>query len=174
MQKFDELTQHTVLQNVFIKLWKLLVKAQYKAQYENERRRQKQNDSLREYSTDFVAPEEDKNLLMDSQVPTLPVDIKIYQQCIPQFKKVLGAMFDTDEFVAQSPTYKNKHIFFDRFCYDMVSLLGSNVNKLGVLDIEYVFRTTYLTLSHSFGPNQGIKLLQYDSILSSPFSIEQM
>ena len=69
-------------------------------------------------------------------------------------------MFDTDEFVAKSPDYINPHIFFDRFCYDMVSLLGNNVYKLNVLDIEYIFRTTYVTLSHSFGPSQGgVKLL---------------
>ena len=94
---------------------------------------------------------------------------------MPQFKKALGAMFDTDEFVAKNPTYNNEQVFFDRFCYDMVSLLGNNVFKLNVLDIEYVFRTTYLTLSHSFGPCEGgVKLLQLSSIIDSPFSVAAM
>jgi hypothetical protein len=54
----------------------------------------------------------------------------------------------------------------------MVSLLGNNVFKLNVLDIEYIFRTTYLTLSHSFGPCEGgVKLLQLSSIIDSPFSV---
>lgn len=42
----------------------------------------------------------------------------------------------------------------------MVSLLGQNVYKLNIQDIEYVFRTTYASLTHSFGPNEGVKLLE--------------
>ena len=69
-------------------------------------------------------------------------------------------MYDTDEFVAQPPAYQNERIFFDRFCYDMVSLLGENVFKLNEADVEYIFRATYLTLSHSFGYKEGgVKLL---------------
>jgi hypothetical protein len=34
MQKFDDLTQEPVLQNVFIKLWKMLLKTQYKREFE--------------------------------------------------------------------------------------------------------------------------------------------
>ena len=84
-------------------------------------------------------------------------------------------MFDTEEFVAKIPKYINSHVFFDRFCYDMVSLLGENVFKLNVLDIEYIFRTTYLTLSHSFGPQEGgVKLLDLNSIVESPFSAEAL
>ena len=84
-------------------------------------------------------------------------------------------MFDTDEFVAKSTQYMNNHVFFDRFCYDMVSLLGENVFKLNVLDIEYIFRTAYLTMSHSFGPSEGgIKLLELNSIANSPFSAEAL
>jgi len=42
----------------------------------------------------------------------------------------------------------------------MVSLLGQNVYMLNIQDIEYIFRTTYATLSHSFGPNEGVKLIE--------------
>jgi len=84
-------------------------------------------------------------------------------------------MYDTDDFVARPPDYQNDRIFFDRFCYDMVSLLGENVYKLNESDLEYVFRATYLTLSHSFGPEEGgVKLLQLNSIIKSPFSVEAM
>jgi hypothetical protein len=48
----------------------------------------------------------------------------------------------------------------------MVSLLGSNVFKLGTVDIEYVLRTMYLKISHKFG-NQGVMLLQQP--IEAPF-----
>ena len=85
-------------------------------------------------------------------------------------KKVLGCLYETDQFVAQKPKYSSENLFFDRFCYDIVSLLGSNIYKFNLVDIEFIFRKTYFTLSHSFGPNKGgIKLLDIDSIIHSPF-----
>jgi hypothetical protein len=53
----------------------------------------------------------------------------------------------------------------------MISLLGKNVFKLSVDNIEYIFRVCYLQLSHSFGAS-GIKLLEVNSINESPFSIQ--
>ncbi len=55
----------------------------------------------------------------------------------------------------------------------MISLLGKNVFKLSVDNIEYIFRVCYLQLSHSFGASKGgIKLLEVNSIQESPFSIQ--
>lgn len=91
---------------------------------------------------------------------------------MPQIKKVLGAMFESDDFTAQKPQYCKNNIFFDRFCFDMVSLIGNNVFKLSLTDIEYIFRVSYLTLSHSFGPSRGgVRLLELGSIIKSPFSL---
>lgn len=54
----------------------------------------------------------------------------------------------------------------------MISLLGKNVFKLSVDNIEYIFRTCYLQLSHSFGASKGgVKFLELNSIVESPFSI---
>jgi hypothetical protein len=85
---------------------------------------------------------------------------------------VLGAMYDSDEYIAKEPEYQRENIFFDRFCFDMISLLGKNAFKLSVDNIEYIFRTCYLQLSHSFGASQGgVKFLELNSIVESPFSI---
>ena len=107
-------------------------------------------------------------------MPTLPLDISLYRACLPQIKKALGAMYESDHFTAQKPQYCKDHIFFDRFCFDLVSLLGNNVFKLNLTDIEYIFRVSYLTLSHSFGPGGGgVRLLELDSIIESPFSLQE-
>lgn len=80
---------------------------------------------------------------------------------MPHFKHVLGVLVDSDSFVAKRPEYPQNHIFFDRFCFDMVSLLGKNLYDLNVLDIEYIFRKTHFTLSHGFGQAKGgIQLLE--------------
>lgn len=89
------------------------------------------------------------------------------------FVKVLGAFVDNDSFVAKKPEYEKEHLFFDRFCFDVVSLFGKNLHVLNIRDIEYILRTAYFTLSHSFGPgNGGMKLLEPKSIQQSPFSAE--
>jgi len=69
-------------------------------------------------------------------------------------------------------------LFFDRFCFDLVSILGNNVYKLTFLDIEYIYRTVFVNLSHSFSVEEkgkmkydGVKLLQLGSILQSPFDL---
>lgn len=75
--------------------------------------------------------------------------------------------------------YLKPHVFFDRFCFDMVSLLGEYLNILSFSDVEYIMRkvyqhSTHFTLSHnSQQPPASVKLLRYDCV-ESPFSWEHM
>jgi hypothetical protein len=73
-------------------------------------------------------------------------------------------LHETDDFVAQRPDYKNKHLFFDRFCFDLISQLGNNIFKLTYLDIEYIFRTVFVTLSHSFQTSDKDGVKKYDGV----------
>lgn len=108
-------------------------------------------------------------------MPTLPLNMDLYLQCVPLFQKALGLFAEKDDLIARPPEYKNNYIFLDRFCFDFVSMLGKNLFKLGVVDIEYILRKAYLTLSHSFGPGKGgIQLLDIESIIKSPFSAETL
>ena len=103
-----------------------------------------------------------------SDLPTLPLNVTLYAQALPIFIKALGAMYGTDHFVARKPGYANSVIFFDRFCHDMVSLLGRNVFKVNVSEVEFIFRKAYQALSHSLRPGR-VELLQLDCIRHSPF-----
>jgi hypothetical protein len=42
------------------------------------------------------------------------------------------------------------NIFFDRFCFDVISLLGFNSIKITVDDLEFIIRTVFTNLTHNF------------------------
>lgn len=59
------------------------------------------------------------------------------------------------------------HVFFDRFCFDIISLLGDNLVKLIEPDLDYIIRKLYLSMTHNF--SGFIKLLKI-SCIESPFN----
>ena len=81
-------------------------------------------------------------------------------------------MYDTDQYVARFPEYADSVIFFDRFCYDMVSLLGKNVFILQHNEIEFIFRKAYKALSHNFSPGK-VEMLQLECVRQTPFQENQ-
>ena len=129
------------MQNVFIKLWKLLIKIEYRGS-------------------------------LECGIATFPLEIGLYGQSLPIFIKALGPMYDTDQYVARFPEYADSVIFFDRFCYDMVSLLGKNVFILQHNEIEFIFRKAYKALSHNFSPGK-VEMLQLECVRQTPFQENQ-
>jgi hypothetical protein len=114
----------------------------------------------------------------------------IYEQVINIIKKALGILYETDYYVAKRANPKNSsngegaylkpHVFFDRFCFDLVSLLGDNLNFLSFSDVEYIMRKVYQASTHFLLPPPGsaqstpqVKLLRYDCV-HTPFTWESM
>jgi hypothetical protein len=86
------------------------------------------------------------------------------------FKRTLGVLYETDYYVAKKPAtsnvsghsfdpnstsgtapvggYLKPFVFFDRFCFDMVSLLGEHLNLLSFSDVEYIMRKVYQHSTH--------------------------
>jgi len=70
-------------------------------------------------------------------------------------------------------------VFFDRFCFDLISLLGEYLNHLTFTDVEYIMRKVYQHSTHFVVPPAGssekgsVKLLRYDCV-ESPFTFEAM
>jgi len=101
----------------------------------------------------------------DFDYSILPVDIGIYEQVIFIIKKALGVLYDTDYYVAKRAKpgqpnsgegiYLKPHVFFDRFCFDLVSLLGEYLNLLTFSDVEYIMRKIYQHSTHFFFPLKG-------------------
>ena len=87
----------------------------------------------------------------------LPVDLTLYEQVMFIFKWALGILYETDYYVAKkahdkSATgaggYLKPYVFFDRFCFDIISLLGEYLNQLSFSDVEYIMRKVYQHSTH--------------------------
>ena len=61
---------------------------------------------------------------------------EVYQRIIPVFERSLGIYYQSSYYVAKKPVYKSDTVFFERFCYDFVSLLGVNLLFIEVKQLE--------------------------------------
>ena len=79
--------------------------------------------------------------------------------------------------MAKRPVYKSDTVFFDRFCYDFVSLFGVNLLFLEAKQLEMITRRVYTSISYNFDfevdkgvkppPGEGgLRLLAPESITS--------
>ena len=188
--KITDFTAQQPIQNILIKLWRLVIQLQYDV------KREKQAKMTSESPTTEIDPE------LELEYSILPVDMPLYDQVMFIFKRTLGVLYETDYYVAKKGeegteecqgAYLKEHVFFDRFCFDMVSLLGDYLPLLSFADVEYIMRKVY---QHStqfvLQPKQGakqkmaqtnkrrkdveqeqmegvVKLLRYDCI-ESPFT----
>jgi hypothetical protein len=167
--KITDFTSQQQIQNVLIKLWRIITQLQY------EIKRGQGGDPGQ-------APSE-----VDYSI--LPLDIVIYEQVIVIIKKALGVMYETDYYVAKrgnnkgssngEGAYLKPHVFFDRFCFDLVSLLGEYLNQLTFTDVEYIMRKVYQSCTHFTLPRPGsgqqpqVNLLRYDCV-ETPFTWDAM
>ena len=114
---------------------------------------------------------------------TMPISLQTYIDCLALFQHALGALFQTDELLSISKEADlgssqgqvdaaGRCVFFDRFCSDIVSMLGTNLEKLSAIDLEDVFRRIYATVSHQFGRAEGGMQLLDANVVQSPFSIQ--
>lgn len=64
--------------------------------------------------------------------------------------------------MAKKPDYKCETVFFDRFCYDFVSLLGVNLLFLDAKNLEMIIRKVHTGVSYNFDieVKKGVKPLK--------------
>ena len=103
----------------------------------------------------------------------IPIDLGIYRDVIEIFKRALGILYDNDYYVAKKPDYLKNHVFFDRYCFDVISLMGDNMVVLSSQDVEYIMRKVYQQSTHfmKIGNSMHIQLLKADTV-KSQFSLE--
>ena len=75
---------------------------------------------------------------------------KVYERLIPVFEHALGIYYQSSYYVAKRPIYKAETVFFDRFCYDFVSLFGVNILFLEIRHLELISRKVYSSISYNF------------------------
>ena len=57
----------------------------------------------------------------------IPLATFVYEKLMGVFEKALGVYYQSSYYVAKRPVYKSETVFFDRFCYDFVSIFGVNL-----------------------------------------------
>lgn len=106
----------------------------------------------------------------------------MYAEIIPLFEKALGVYYQSSYYVAKPPSYKAETVYFDRFCYDFISLFGVNILFLDIPNLEEIIRKVYVSVSYNFdiiiikGEDEersqgGLRLIDIECI-QSPFSEE--
>eukprot|EP00347_Sterkiella_histriomuscorum_P004719 403359372 len=109
-----------VLQNLLAKLWNLMISYNYT------------RDQIRE-RTEWLLQ--------------IPLRIDIYERFISLFRKGLGELYQTEFYVCQEKNYAQEYVFFQRFCFDFVSLSGTLLYKLSINQYEYIFRKVFSVLT---------------------------
>ena len=111
-----------LMEPIFYKIWKLMIEVQY-----------------------------EKTLLKAvSQLGHIPLATSVYERLIPVFETALGVYYQSSYYVAKRPVYKADTVFFDRFCYDFVSLFGVNILFLEIQHLEMITRKVYSAVSYNF------------------------
>ena len=80
----------------------------------------------------------------------IPLAIEVYEKIIGVFEVALGIYYQSSYYVAKRPVYKSEAVFFERFCYDYVSLYGVNILFLELNDLELITRKVYTSASYNF------------------------
>ncbi|TNV84982.1 hypothetical protein FGO68_gene6490 [Halteria grandinella] len=225
--KITDFTAQQPIQNVLIKLWRLIAQIQYDVKKELTMRKsiedfaqskngpQQQEPNLlgmnisqqkspstkagfKQTANQSQQSKEPAGGIQEIEYSILPVDLTLYEQVMFIFKRALGVLYETDYYVAkkvppqpqganysqstidyvvpdQSGGYLKPHVFFDRFCFDIISLLGDYLNLLSFTDVEYVMRKVYQHSTHfAVSDNEAsVKLLRYDCV-ETPFTWEIM
>jgi hypothetical protein len=110
--RISDYFKEPVLESIIYKLWRLMLEVQY-----------------------------EKTLLKAvSHLGHIPIAIEVYDRIIPLFCKAFGIYYQSLYYIAKKPEYKQETVFFDRFCYDFISLLGVNLLFLDIKNLEQIVR----------------------------------
>ena len=85
-----------------------------------------------------------------SHLGHIPLATEVYERLIPVFEVALGIYYQSSYYVAKRPVYKGETVFFDRFCYDLVSLFGVNILFIDIHKLELILRKVFHAVSYNF------------------------
>ena len=92
----------------------------------------------------------------------LPIDIELYEAITPLFQKALGIYFSTNYYLARKEAFKNKtkHVFYQRFTYDLISMFGVNLFTIELRTLEFLIRRIYGAVSFNFSGTVKLRRLE--------------
>jgi len=60
----------------------------------------------------------------------------------------LGSLYQTSQFLCSHSTYTGEHVFFQRFCFDFISLSGQFIYQLTLSQYEFLFRKCFSLMTY--------------------------
>ncbi|CAI2362548.1 unnamed protein product [Moneuplotes crassus] len=137
--KINDLLAHTNIQMILVKIWKLLLDVQ-------------QNYSCSERISIYncVKQKLDFN--------------NVYDNIIPIIKRGYGRYYNTDYYLTKKPEYKKDYINFERFSFDVISLVGEELIDLSAEEFDAILREMFYCISYL--ENNSLKLLELDQVES--------
>lgn len=120
--KISDYYRDPLIESMLFKLWKLMIDVQY----------------------------EPILLKGVAHLGHIPLATIVYERIIPVFEKALGVYYSSSYYVAKRPQYKADTVFFERFCYDFVSLLGVNLLFVDIKNLDAIVRKVYSVCSYNF------------------------
>jgi hypothetical protein len=85
-----------------------------------------------------------------SHLGHIPLAIEVYERLMPVIEKALGIYYQSSYYVARRPNYKAETVFFERFSYDFISMLGVNLLFLESKQLELISRKVFTSVSYNF------------------------
>ena len=76
----------------------------------------------------------------------IDLDLEIYEKAIPLLTKSFGVYYDSDYYVTKKG--EKQTIEFNRFCFDVVSLVGQHLLKLTADDFETILRRAFHSITY--------------------------
>lgn len=132
--KVNDLLAHTHIQMILIKIWKLWLELQQNSsQYSIFTKRLNTVDKSTQNTSVFKAM----------------LHLGVYSEIIPLLKKGYGVYYDTDYYVTKKPEYRKDYIKFERFSFDIISLVGENLLKITPDEFELLLRKTFHSITFS-------------------------
>lgn len=80
----------------------------------------------------------------------IPLNLDIYESVFKLFTKALGYYYNSDYYRAKVNEYTKSVVFFDRFCFDFVSLFGENLLHITQNEFEHIVREVFKTITFYF------------------------
>ena len=79
-------------------------------------------------------------------------------------KKGYGIYYNTDYYLTKKPEYTKDFINFERFSFDVISLVGEDLLKMKIEEFDIVLRETFHSIT--FSQQEKLKLLDLGQIKS--------
>ena len=80
----------------------------------------------------------------------MPITVGLHNEFLEHLKAGLGYYYDDDSYYLKTTEFKSSYVYFDRFCFDIISLSGRHLIFMSVHEYEIVLRKLFQNITLKF------------------------